>query len=158
MFGKKRSLVIGRFTSIMLFLFLLPLLASSSFSADSTSFDPTKVAVTAKGSSGIPVGTIISWPVAANPADFQNTDGSYNWLECNGQNFDPTVYPELFAIVGPTVPDLRGLFLRGYGSQAYAQNNGTTVGVTSTLHSSGQLGQVQGDATRRVAGSFRAAY
>lgn len=50
------------------------------------------------------------------------------------------------------MPDLRGLFLRGYGSQAHAQNNGTTVGITSTLHTSGALGQVQGDAVRNVTG------
>ena len=50
------------------------------------------------------------------------------------------------------MPDLRGLFLRGYGSQVYAQVNGTTVGVTSTLHESGQLGQVQGDAIRDIQG------
>lgn len=55
--------------------------------------------------------------------------------------------------MGPQVPDLRGLFLRGYGSQAYAQVNGTTVGVTTTLHTSGQLGQVQGDAARQLTGS-----
>ena len=61
-------------------------------------------------------------------------------------------YPELFALIGPTVPDLRGLFLRGYGSQTYAQVNGSTVGVTSTLHTSGALGQVQGDAIRNIAG------
>jgi len=52
------------------------------------------------------------------------------------------------------VPDLRGLFLRGYGSQVYAQDNGTTVGLTSTLHASGQLGQVQGDASRPITGRF----
>ena len=52
------------------------------------------------------------------------------------------------------MPDLRGLFLRGYGSQAFAQNNGTTVGITSTLHSSGQLGQVQGDAVRPAIGEL----
>ena len=63
-------------------------------------------------------------------------------------------YPELSALIGPQVPDLRGLFLRGYGSQAYAQNNGTTVGVTSTLHTSGQLGQVQGDAARDISSSI----
>ena len=51
------------------------------------------------------------------------------------------------------MPDLRGLFLRGYGSQAYAQNNGTTVGVTSTLHASGQLGQIQGDGIRNISGT-----
>ena len=52
------------------------------------------------------------------------------------------------------MPDLRGLFLRGYGSQAHVQNNGTTVGVTSTLHESSQLGEVQGDATRQLNGSL----
>ena len=37
-------------------------------------------------------------------------------------------YPELFALMGGQVPDLRGLFLRGYGAQSHAQNNGSTVG------------------------------
>lgn len=35
-----------------------------------------------------------------------------------------SAYPELSALIGPQVPDLRGLFLRGYGSQVYAQDNG----------------------------------
>jgi hypothetical protein len=56
--------------------------------------------------------------------------------------------------VGGIVPDYRGLFLRGRGSQVYAQNNGTTVGVTETLHASGQLGQVQGDGSRRITGAL----
>lgn len=43
---------------------------------DSTTFNPTTVAVIAKGTSSIPVGTIIAWPVAQNPADWQNSDGS----------------------------------------------------------------------------------
>jgi hypothetical protein len=59
-------------------------------------------------------------------------------------------YPELYALVGGNVPDYRGLFLRGHGSQAHTQNNGSTIGVTSTTHSSGSLGSVQGDATRNV--------
>ena len=63
-----------------------------------------------------------------------------------------TAYPELFAIVGATVPDLRGLFLRGYSSQSHSQNNGTAVGVTATLHSSGPLGTIQGDAARPLTG------
>ena len=84
--------------------------------ADSTTFNPTTVAVIAKGTSSIPVGTIISWPVAQNPADWQNSDGSYNWLECNGQSISKTVYPELFALMGGQVPDLRGLFLRSEGA------------------------------------------
>ncbi len=92
--------------------------------ADSTTFNPTTVAVIAKGTSSIPVGTIISWPVAQNPADWQNSDGSYNWLECNGQSISKTVYPELFALMGGQVPDLRGLFLRGHGG------NSAALGVT----------------------------
>ena len=56
--------------------------------------------------------------------------------------------------MGSQVPDLRGLFLRGHGSQSHIQDNGSTVGVTSTLHESGQLGEVQGDATRHLSGSL----
>ena len=126
--------------------------------ADSTTFNPTTVAVIAKGTSSIPVGTIISWPVAQNPADWQNSDGSYNWLECNGQSISKTVYPELFALMGGQVPDLRGLFLRGYGVQSHAQNNGTTIGITETLHQSGNLGQIQGDASRKIAGNWKVSY
>jgi hypothetical protein len=54
------------------------------------------------------------------------------------------------------VPDFRGLFLRGYGSQNHAQENGTTVGVTSTTHASGSLGTVQGDAIRNLYGTISA--
>ena len=101
-----------RIVPLLLWLFLLPLLASSPIhGADATSFDPTKIAVVAKGSGGVPVGTIISWPVAANPTDMDN------WLECNGQSISPSVYPELFAVLGGQTPDLRGLFLRGHGGE-----------------------------------------
>ena len=51
-------------------------------------------------------------------------------------------YPELFALMGGQVPDLRGLFLRGYGAQSHAQNNGTIIGITETLHRSGILDSV----------------
>lgn len=139
-------------------LILMSALPLTTHAADATSFDPTLVKVTAKPISSIPVGTIISWPVAQNPTDWQNPDGSYNWLECNGQNFSQAAYPELFAIFGGQIPDLRGLFLRGYGSQVYAQNNGSTVGVTSTTHSSGPLGQVQGDAMRTIHGELASNY
>jgi hypothetical protein len=65
------------------------------------------------------------------------------------------VYPELAAIrPDGRTPDMRGMFLRGYGSQSFSQNNGSTVGVTSTLHESGALGQVQGDAIRNIRGQF----
>ena len=135
-------------------LILMSALPLTVHAADATSFNPTTVKVTAKPISSIPVGTIISWPVAQNPADWRNPDGSYNWLECNGQSITKAAYPELFALMGGLVPDLRGLFLRGYGSQSHVQNNGSTVGVTSTTHASGALGQVQGDAIRNITGTF----
>ena len=115
---------------LLLWLFLLPLLAQPVLGADATSFDPTKVAVEAKSSGGVPVGTIISWPVATNPEDMDN------WLECNGQSISPSVYPELFAVLGNSVPDLRGLFLRGHGGNSAA------------------LGVQQGDAIRNITGKF----
>ena len=110
-------------------LFLLPLLASSPIhGADATSFDPTRVEVKAKGSGGVPVGMILAWPVGQNPEDMDN------WLECNGQSISQSVYPELFAVVGGQVPDLRGLFLRGHGGNSAA------------------LGVQQGDAIRNITG------
>ena len=45
-------------------------------------------------------------------------------------------YPELFAVVGSQVPDLRGLFLRGHGGNSAA------------------LGVQQGDAIRNLTGSL----
>ena len=109
--------------------------AVPAHSLDATSFNPTAVEVTAKATSSIPVGTIIAWPVAQNPADCQNSDGSYNWLECNGQSISQTVYPELFALMGGHTPDLRGLFLRGHG--------GNSAG----------LGEQQGHAMRDISAS-----
>lgn len=103
-----------RSVQILIWLFLLFLPHASVYGADSTSFDPTKVAVEAKSSGGVPVGTIISWPVATNPEDMDN------WLECNGQNISPSVYPELYALMGGRTPDLRGLFLRGHGGNSAA--------------------------------------
>lgn len=58
---------------------------------------------------GGPVGTIAMWSVGTIP------DG---WLECNGAQFDATVYPELFVALGGNtwnVPDLRDKFVRGHG-------------------------------------------
>lgn len=109
--------------------------AVPAHSLDATSFNPTAVEVTAKATSSISVGTIIAWPVAQNPADWQNSDGSYNWLECNGQSISQTVYPELFALIGGQVPDLRGLFLRGHGGNSAA------------------LGEQQGHAMRDISAS-----
>ena len=97
--------------------------------------------------SGVPVGTVIIWASNNTP-----TEGG-SWLECNGQ--DCSTYPKLVAVLGKsTVPDYRGVFLRGLGSQSFSQNNGSIIGVTSTVYTSGNLGEIQGDATRIVTGYF----
>ena len=55
------------------------------------------------------------------------------------------VYPELVALVGDHVPDYRGIFLRGHGSQ-------TSTHYGTVTHSSAGLGQLQGDAIRNIWG------
>ena len=55
------------------------------------------------------------------------------------------VYPELVGIVGSTVPDYRGIFLRGHGSQ-------TSTHYGAVVHSSAGLGQLQGDGIREISG------
>ena len=89
--------------------------------------------------SSIPVGTVITWPSSSWPPDADN------WLECNGQAINSTVYPELVALVGATVPDYRGIFLRGHGSQ-------TSTHYGTVNHASARLGELQGDAIRNMQG------
>lgn len=67
------------------------------------------------------------------------------WLECNGQS--TAAYPALASIVGANVPDYRGIFLRGLGSQTSNHYNTVT-------HSSAGLGVLQGDAIRNISGYF----
>ena len=55
------------------------------------------------------------------------------------------VYPELAALVGSRVPDYRGLFLRGLGSQ-------TSTHYGTVTHASASLGELQGDAIRNMQG------
>ena len=76
---------------------LLPALICSghAHAVDSTAFDPTRVRVQAQNA--IPVGTIIAWHATGNPADMRNPDGTYNWLECNGQSVSRTVPGRLFS-------------------------------------------------------------
>ena len=90
--------------------------------------------------SGVPVGTIIAWASANNP----NENGT--WLECNGQSC--TAYPELVRVLGTdTVPDYRGVFLRGLGSV-------TSTHYGTVQHQSAALGTLQGDSIRNIYGSF----
>lgn len=44
------------------------------------------------------------------------------------------------------------MFLRGYGYQDHSKENGSRVGKTNTRHQSGNLGEIQGDGTRRLNG------
>lgn len=96
---------------------------------------------------GVPIGTVITW-ASNNPPTENGT-----WLECNGQSC--AAYPELVRVLGKnTVPDYRGMFLRGLGSQNYSQNNGSEVGTTFTTYASGSLGVIQGDAIRNIKGTI----
>ena len=64
----------------------------------------TRYSVEKQESSGVPVGTVITWPGNNAPT----TNGT--WLECNGQSC--AAYPELVAVLGKnTVPDYRNRFL-----------------------------------------------
>ena len=93
---------------------------------------------TVEKSTGVPIGTILAWPSHTLPAD-----GGV-WLLCNGQS--TAGYPQLSAIVGSNVPDYRGVFLRGYGSQ-------TSTHYGTVTHSSAALGELQGDAIRNITGT-----
>ncbi len=130
-------------------------LAGRALALDAT-FDPTSAVIVPQSSSaGVPIGTIIAWPVSQDPSD------AAAWLDCDGRTIQASAYPGLVAVLsGSTtatsvrLPDLRGLFLRGHGSRTHLQNNGENVGVTATTHRSGQLGQVQGDAIRNIYGTL----
>ena len=95
---------------LVAFVFVLGLgIVQPGFCLDSTGFNPATVSVQSVGSS-IPVGTVITWPSSSWPPDADN------WLECNGQAINSTVYPELVGVIGSRVPDYRGRFLRGLQS------------------------------------------
>lgn len=116
--------------------------SSGALALDATSFDPRNVSVEADSISGVPVGTIITWPVATNPEGWDEG----KWLECNGQTISQTVYPELFAAIGPKVPDLRGQFLRGIrDGYTLGQKVGNTLGRhnhTQPVHTHSFSGQL----------------
>ncbi|WP_319779088.1 tail fiber protein [Maridesulfovibrio sp.] len=95
------SACIGLLAAVLIALSYTP----AAFAGDATSFNPTSVAVQAKGVSDTPIGGVIPYRGSSVP------DG---WLECNGQS--TAGYPELAAVVGANVPDLRGEFIRGLDS------------------------------------------
>lgn len=84
----------------------------------------------------VPIGAVIPWPGATPPN---------GWLECNGQVFNTGTNPKLYAVLGRnTVPDYRGLFLRGWAHGSGA--NDPEAGRA--------LGSVQGDTLQNITGEF----
>lgn len=77
----------------------------------------------------IPPGTIFPYAGAAAPA---------GWVLCNGGSYATSAQPALFAAIGYTyggsganfnVPDTRGIFLRGAGTNPNNAANTTTIGA-----------------------------
>jgi hypothetical protein len=100
---------------------------------------------------GVPVGSVIA--IAINRgAEF---DG---WLLCDGQDIPVGAkYNALRGLLGDTygagkVPDFRGMFLRGHGSQTLASGKDNA----DTIHASGDIGDWQGDAIRNITGEWNA--
>ncbi len=141
----------------LLLLLLLPALAAQPPAAcarDARFLAAGPPALTGARAGHAPVGGIIAWPFPRDPRD------SAAWLDCDGRAVQAADYPALVAVLaGPSaasarLPDLRGVFLRGFGSRSVSQENGTLTGVTATLHRSGPLGVLQGDAMRRITGTL----
>jgi microcystin-dependent protein len=90
---------------------------------------------------GSPTGTIITFAVMAT-----NLQG---YLLCDGSSYDPTIYPNLYAVIGtqfggtiynPQLPDYRGSFLRGYNNGSVTNNRG---GAGNSAYLSGAIGAMQ---------------
>lgn len=128
---------------------ILGMFFANSALADSTA--PGVIsAITSMAYGGSPIGAIVAWNSSTMPSDGE-------WLECNGQTVSAANYPDYVARFGTTLPDYRGLFLRGYGSTSHTKWNGAYYGESETTHSSGGIGAIQGDAVRNVtAAGFRA--
>ncbi|NDV26910.1 phage tail protein [Desulfovibrio sp. JC010] len=109
-----------------------------AFAGDATSFNPTSVAVQARAASDTPIGGVIPYRGSSVP------DG---WLECNGQS--TAGYPELAAVVGANVPDLRGEFIRGLDS-GRGVDTGRTLGSTQA----DAMEEHRHDTTLTVSGSY----
>jgi len=67
-----------------------------------------------------PIGSIVMWALSTPPTD---------WIECDGQS--TAAYPDLAALLGSTVPDLRGEFVRGWDN-GKGVDSGRAIGSTQT--------------------------
>jgi microcystin-dependent protein len=93
----------------------------------------------------LPAGAIMAFAMNGAPT---------GWLSADGSNVSRITYANLFSAIGTTygsgdgsttfaIPDLRGIFVRGSGSQT----------ISGTSHT-GTFAQKQGDAIRNISGSF----
>lgn len=84
-------------------------------------------------SDGVPIGSIIMYPVSAIPA---------GWFECRGQEISKTAYADLWNLLGTRygtasntnnfkLPDLRGEFVRGWDNSRLV-DVGRVLGSTQT--------------------------
>ncbi|TKI01521.1 phage tail protein, partial [Martelella alba] len=58
------------------------------------------------------------WPTDTPPT---------GWIAMVGQTISQSVYPELYAIYGATLPDMRGYFIRGWAGSQTAIDSGRTL-------------------------------
>ena len=82
---------------------------------------------------GNPIGSIMIWSTSTLPT---------NWLECNGQAVNQSLYPQLYAMM-TTLPDLRGVFVRGLDNNRGLDSN-RTLGSLQTHAYQSHTHQVKG--------------
>ena len=71
----------------------------------------------------MPVGAIIMWYSVLPPTGY---------LVCNGASFSNITYPQLATVLGSTtLPDLRGVFTRGYDPTATRDPDGVSRAIGS---------------------------
>lgn len=135
--------------------------AQAAADAAADSANTAAAAATAASNATPPVGSVLDFAGASPPA---------RWYWCNGQNLDPAVEPDLFAVLGTTyggdgvatfgLPDLRGRVTAGrddMGGVAAARLTGQPDGLDgSTLGAAGgaethtlTLGQMPAHAHRQ---------
>lgn len=100
--------------------------------AKNTIIENKLLAVDIGGFTLVPVGTIVPFPGEQAPL---------GWMFCDGRSITKEEYPELYAVVGSKIPDLRGEFIRGLDRGRGIDSNRV-------------LGTAQGDAIRNLAGQF----
>lgn len=76
------------------------------------------------GAAGVPIGTIV---------DYYGTTAPSGWLICDGQNV-PDSMPQLKALIGSKVPDLRGRFRRMIGGNAAGIGVAQDMAIQSHSH------------------------